>query len=97
MNENYYRLLHGEYNIMRPSLTIDFLNLEEITMAVPKKKTSKSKRNMRRAHDALKPINVIMDQDSGEYRLPHQMDKSTGSYNGRQVVTAKEDDSEEDE
>lgn len=62
-------------------------------MAVPKKKTSKSKRNMRRSHDALKPINVIIDQDSGEYRLPHQMDKFTGSYNNRQVITIKEDDS----
>ena len=28
-------------------------------MAVPKRKTSTSKRNMRRSHDALKPINVI--------------------------------------
>ncbi len=82
---------------MRPSLTIDFLNLEEITMAVPKKKTSKSKRNMRRSHDALKPINVIIDKDSGEYRLPHQMDKFTGSYNGRQIVTAKEDNSDSDD
>ena len=66
-------------------------------MAVPKKKTSTSRRNMRRAHDALKPINVIIDRDSGEYRLPHQIDKSTGSYNGRQVVIAKEEKDEEDE
>lgn len=66
-------------------------------MAVPKKKTSKSKRNMRRAHDALKPINVIMDKDSGEYRLPHRMDKSTGSYNGRQIVVLKSDADDNDE
>ena len=35
-------------------------------MAVPKKKTSKSKRNMRRSHDALSRINVIIDKDTGE-------------------------------
>jgi large subunit ribosomal protein L32 len=58
-------------------------------MAVPKKKTSKSKRNMRRAHDALSRINVIIDKDTGEYRLPHHMDASSGSYNNRQVVTEK--------
>ena len=58
-------------------------------MAVPKKKTSKSKRNMRRAHDALSRINVIIDKDTGEYRLSHHMDASSGSYNNRQVVTEK--------
>lgn len=58
-------------------------------MAVPKKKTSKSKRNMRRSHDALSRINVIIDKDTGEYRLPHHMDSSNGSYNNRQVVAEK--------
>lgn len=60
-------------------------------MAVPKKKTSKSRRNQRRSHDALGRINVIIDKDTGEYRLPHQMDKSNGSYNNRQIVSKKPD------
>lgn len=63
-------------------------------MAVPKKKTSKSKRNMRRSHDALSRVNVIIDKDTGEYRLPHHMDKSSGSYNDHQIVIKK---AEEDE
>ena len=58
-------------------------------MAVPKKKTSKSKRNMRRSHDALSRINVIIDKDTGEYRLPHHMDARNGSYNKRQVIAEK--------
>lgn len=58
-------------------------------MAVPKKKTSKSKRNMRRAHDALSKINAIIDKDTGEYRLPHHMDASSGVYRDRQIVIAK--------
>ena len=65
-------------------------------MAVPKKKTSKSKRNMRRAHDSLSTINVIIDKDSGEYRLPHQLDKISGTYNGRQVVVEQEDQEDQE-
>ena len=34
-------------------------------MAVPKRKTSYSKRNMRRSHNAIKDINIIIDKDSG--------------------------------
>tara|TARA_Y100001970_G_C13940860_1_gene703098 strand:- start:14 stop:202 length:189 start_codon:yes stop_codon:yes gene_type:complete len=55
-------------------------------MAVPKRKTSVSKRNMRRAHDSIKELNIILDKDSGEPRLSHQIDKSTGIYKGRQIL-----------
>lgn len=55
-------------------------------MAVPKKKTSKSRRNMRRAHHALKQINVVFDATTGEPKLAHHI-SSDGYYNGRQVVT----------
>jgi ribosomal protein L32 len=58
-------------------------------MAVPKRKTSKSKRNMRRSHDSLKLINIIEDKESGEPRLSHNIDKSTGTYNGRQIIKTK--------
>ncbi len=36
-------------------------------MAVPKRKTTKSKRNMRRSHHALTPVNIITDSTTGEY------------------------------
>lgn len=58
-------------------------------MAVPKKKTSNSRRNQRRSHDALARINVIIDKDTGEYRLPHHLDKTSGEYRNRQIVIAK--------
>ena len=58
-------------------------------MAVPKRKTSVSKRNMRRSHLSLKDANIIIDKDSGEPRLSHQIDKSTGMYKGRQILKAK--------
>ena len=43
-------------------------------MAVPKRKTSPSKRNMRRSHDALSSLNIILDKRSGEPRLSHKID-----------------------
>ena len=58
-------------------------------MAVPKRKTSPSKRNMRRSHDSIKNINIVEDKDSGEPRLSHRIDISTGMYNGRQVLKQK--------
>jgi ribosomal protein L32 len=40
-------------------------------MAVPKRKTSPSRRGMRRSADALKKPTYIEDKDSGELRRPH--------------------------
>ena len=59
-------------------------------MAVPKRKTSPSKRNMRRSHDRISPVNIILDKDSGEPRLSHRIDISTGMYNGKQIFIKKE-------
>jgi len=58
-------------------------------MAVPKRKTSPSKRNMRRSHHSIGNINIIEDKESGEARLSHKIDLSTGMYNGRQVLKKK--------
>ena len=59
-------------------------------MAVPKRKTSSSKKNMRRSHLGLKDVNVILDKESGEPRLSHRIDKSTGMYKGRQILEPKD-------
>jgi large subunit ribosomal protein L32 len=56
-------------------------------MAVPKKKTSKSKRNMRRSHDNHKPINVIISKD-GVPSLPGQITPD-GTYGGKKVIAEK--------
>ena len=58
-------------------------------MAVPKRKTSKSRRNMRRSHHRIKDSNVIEDKKSGEFRLSHHVDLKTGLYNGRQILEPK--------
>ena len=58
-------------------------------MAVPKRKTSKSRRNKRRSHIQFVSKNVIEDKKSGEYRLSHHVDLKTGYYKGRQVFETK--------
>jgi large subunit ribosomal protein L32 len=55
-------------------------------MAVPKRKTTPSKRNMRRSHHRLKAVNVVEDKKSGEYRLSHHVDLKTGYYNGKKIL-----------
>jgi large subunit ribosomal protein L32 len=58
-------------------------------MAVPKKKTSKQKRGMRRSHHRLEAPTYIEDRTSGELRRPHHIDLSTGTYRDRQVFPPK--------
>jgi large subunit ribosomal protein L32 len=59
-------------------------------MAVPKRKTTPSRRGMRRAHDALKTVNWVEDAHSGEAKRRHHIDLKTGMYKGRQVLDADE-------
>jgi large subunit ribosomal protein L32 len=60
-------------------------------MAVPKKKTSPSRRGMRRSADAIKAPAYVEDKDSGELRRPHHIDLKSGKYRGRQILPAKEE------
>jgi large subunit ribosomal protein L32 len=64
---------------------------QEFSMAVPKRKTSPSRRGMRRSADALKQPSYVEDKDSGELRRPHHIDLKTGMYRGRQVLKVKKE------
>ena len=55
-------------------------------MAVPKRKTSKSRRNMRRSHHKLSSVNIVEDKKSGEYKLSHHVDLKSGFYNGKKIL-----------
>jgi large subunit ribosomal protein L32 len=59
-------------------------------MAVPKRKTTRSRAGKRRSHLKFSTKNVIEDKKSGEYRLSHHLDLKTGFYKGRQVLDSKE-------
>ena len=59
-------------------------------MAVPKRKTTKSRSGKRRSHINVSEKNIIEDKKSGEYRLSHHLDLKTGTYKGRQVLDPEE-------
>tara|TARA_B100001027_G_scaffold49795_2_gene33025 strand:+ start:7234 stop:7413 length:180 start_codon:yes stop_codon:yes gene_type:complete len=58
-------------------------------MAVPKRKTTKSRSGKRRSHIKEVAKNIVEDKKSGEYRLSHHLDLKTGFYKGRQVIDPK--------
>jgi len=60
-------------------------------MAVPKKKKSKSRRNMRRASNGSYSVNlpnVVVDATTGEFKLSHHI-SIDGYYNGKKVIETK--------
>ncbi|ETN92285.1 50S ribosomal protein L32 [SAR92 clade bacterium H455] len=54
-------------------------------MAVQKSRKTRSKRGMRRSHDALTAATISVDPVSGEKHLRHQV-SADGFYRGRKVV-----------
>lgn len=56
-------------------------------MAVPKRKTSKGKRNQRSANKGLKAVNIVFDKETGEPKLPHHASFFDGKY--KNVVVMK--------
>jgi len=57
---------------------------------VPRRKTSKSKRNMRRSHHRLRVSNLSVCPECGEAKRPHVVCPHCGMYKGRQVIEVKE-------
>lgn len=54
-------------------------------MAVQQNKKSRSARDMRRSHDALKSRTLSVEKTTGEIHLRHHVSPD-GFYRGRQVV-----------
>jgi large subunit ribosomal protein L32 len=67
-------------------------------MAVQKNRKTRSKRGMRRSHNALTGTTVSVDAVSGETHRRHHM-TADGYYRGRQVIdnTPEDDDEDDDE
>ncbi|HEX6988414.1 MAG TPA: 50S ribosomal protein L32 [Bacillota bacterium] len=58
-------------------------------MAVPKRKMSKARRDMRRAHDRLQAPQLIECPNCHELRPPHRVCPNCGHYRGREVVAVE--------
>ena len=59
-------------------------------MAVQKSKKSRSRRGMRRAHDALSCAALSVDSTTGETHLRHHV-SADGFYRGKKVIEIAED------
>ena len=60
-------------------------------MPVPKRKTSKSRRDMRSANKGLKPCSITTCKECGVAMMPHQACSSCGYYKGRKILSTKVD------
>lgn len=65
-------------------------------MAVQKNRKTRSKRNMRRAHDGLSRTTLSTDDMTGETHLRHHLSPE-GYYRGRKVLSDGAEDYEDDE
>ncbi|HKJ68774.1 MAG TPA: 50S ribosomal protein L32 [bacterium] len=59
-------------------------------MALPKRKSSKARRNKRRTHWTLKAPNVVECRQCHQPKLPHRACPNCGYYKGRPVYIPKE-------
>lgn len=59
-------------------------------MANPKRRHSKSRRNSRRAHDALSAPAHSVCPNCGEAKVPHRVCPHCGHYRGKEVVEVED-------
>lgn len=59
-------------------------------MAVQKSRKTRSKRGMRRSHDALTSATISTESTTGESHLRHRV-SDDGYYRGRKVIAGKDD------
>ncbi|MCH8145786.1 MAG: 50S ribosomal protein L32 [Gemmatimonadetes bacterium] len=59
-------------------------------MAVPKRRTSKSRKLKRRGHDKAPVVAVQACSRCGDPRRPHRVCPSCGYYGGKQRIAVKE-------
>lgn len=55
-------------------------------MAVPKRKTSKARRDKRRSHDSLRAPAASTCPQCGAPKVPHRVCMSCGTYKGRTII-----------
>ena len=59
-------------------------------MAVPKRKTSQSRRDKRRTHYKATPVTVVACPNCKEPKLPHIVCPKCGMYKGKKYLEVKE-------
>ena len=65
-------------------------------MAVQQNRKTRSKRDMRRSHDKVKPATLSIDSTTGVKHRRHHID-GNGFYRGKEVIVEKIHSEEEEE
>ena len=60
-------------------------------MAVQQRRKTRSRRDMRRSHDALKTPTLSIDPTTGETHRRHHISPD-GFYRGKQVIVSREEE-----
>lgn len=58
---------------------------------LPKRKVSRSRRNRRRAHDALSLRHLVRCENCNKYKPAHHVCPHCGTYRGQEVIAVEED------
>lgn len=59
-------------------------------MAVPARKVSKTRKRMRRSHNALKADTLVKCPNCGTMMKPHRACPKCGFYKGKEVIKTEE-------
>ncbi|MDR1800895.1 MAG: 50S ribosomal protein L32 [Lachnospiraceae bacterium] len=56
----------------------------------PKNKSSKGRRDQRRANWKLGPVNLVKCSKCGALMMPHRVCKACGSYNKKEIIKVED-------
>lgn len=56
-------------------------------MAVPKRRTTRSRKRMRNSHLAIRAVGFVESKTNGSIHMPHRIDPE-GFYNGRRIFVS---------
>ena len=65
-------------------------------MAVPKRKTTPSRKGKRRSHHFQFAVNATECPNCGEFKLPHHICYSCGYYNKKEIIDMTESNEDSD-
>lgn len=68
----------------------EMLKLDIQLFAVPFHRVSKTRKRMRRAHNALRVLGMVACPKCGEMIKPHRVCPNCGAYKGKTVVAKEE-------
>ena len=73
--------------LWRSHLNIDYIDKEVCLMSIcPKNKSSKGRRDKRRANWKMVAPNLVKCSKCGELMMPHRVCKACGSYNKKEII-----------